>query len=603
MSAKSASDSPPVVIDLIETPPTSIGGILLRLGPGLVIAGSIVGSGELIATTATGAEAGFWLLWLILVGCLIKVFVQVEFGRYSIATGQGTMEGLNQVPGPRVPGRGNWLVWYWAVMFCAMIGQLGGIVGGVGQALTISIPLTPSGRAYNQQMDAETRYAVARAELKLATERQADSPERTKKIADLNEQIAELGPKIVAMRFATLQEQLKSRAPGAAAASDEIQRQALVVVQQRQRDFPNQPEKIFVSRKTYEPSADPTAVEVDKLLKDVGRRTTRDPLLWAAIVAVITSVLLVLGRYRFIQHASTLLVAGFTFVTILNLIMLQQHPAWAISWQNILNGLSFRLPPNPPPPADPNQALRTALATFGIIGVGASELIAYPYWCLERGYARYVGYNDKTDAWANRARGWLKVMRWDAWCSMLIYTFATIAFYLCGAAILGRIHLVPQGHEMIRTLSLMYEPVFGHFAQILFLFGAFAVLYSTFFIANAGQARMCADGFRVLGVTAKDDQTFRRTTLWLSGLFPLVCLAVYAAFPQDPKRLVLISGMMQAIMLPMLSAAALYFRYRRSDPRIMPTKLWDLFLWLSAFGMLASGGSILYLQLAKQFGW
>ena len=51
--------------------------------PGLVIAGSIVGSGELIATTATGAEAGFWLLWLIIVGCVIKVFVQVEFNQQT----------------------------------------------------------------------------------------------------------------------------------------------------------------------------------------------------------------------------------------------------------------------------------------------------------------------------------------------------------------------------------------------------------------------------------------------------------------------------------------------------------------------------------------
>ncbi len=33
----------------------------------------------------------------------------------------------------------------------------------------------------------------------------------------------------------------------------------------------------------------------------------------------------------------------------------------------------------------------TALATFGIIGVGAAELVVYPYWCLEKGYARFTG--------------------------------------------------------------------------------------------------------------------------------------------------------------------------------------------------------------------
>lgn len=66
----------------VREPPKTILGTLKELGPGLIVAGGIVGSGELIATTATGAEAGFWLMWLIIVGCVIKVFVQVEIGRY-----------------------------------------------------------------------------------------------------------------------------------------------------------------------------------------------------------------------------------------------------------------------------------------------------------------------------------------------------------------------------------------------------------------------------------------------------------------------------------------------------------------------------------------
>ena len=56
----------------LKDPPTTSLGILKQLGPGLIIAGSIVGSGELIATTAVGAEAGFVLLWLIIIGCLIN---------------------------------------------------------------------------------------------------------------------------------------------------------------------------------------------------------------------------------------------------------------------------------------------------------------------------------------------------------------------------------------------------------------------------------------------------------------------------------------------------------------------------------------------------
>jgi len=176
-----------------------------------------------------------------------------------------------------------------------------------------------------------------------------------------------------------------------------------------------------------------------------------------------------------------------------------------------------------------------------------------------------------------------------------------LAFYLLGAAILGRIHFVPAGTEMIRTLSLMYAPVFGPFTQVLFLFGAFAVLYSTFFVANAGQARMCADAMQVTGLSRKGHDAFRRNVRWLSGLFPFICLAVYCIFTA-PKELVMFSGLMQAIMLPMLSAAALYFRYRRCDGRIVPTMLWDVFLWASAIGMLVTGVWAAKEALFKYFG-
>ena len=162
----SAPDQTPDAIDpasLTKDPPTTLMGILKSLGPGLIIAGSIVGSGELIATTSTGAAAGFSLLWLIIIGCVIKVFVQVELGRYTIVTGTTTISGLASLPGPRVAGT-HLIVWYWFIMFIAIMGRLGGIVGGVGQALSISIPVTERGRTYNLYREAETQLTVLRGQ-------------------------------------------------------------------------------------------------------------------------------------------------------------------------------------------------------------------------------------------------------------------------------------------------------------------------------------------------------------------------------------------------------------------------------------------------------
>ncbi len=495
----------------VRMPPRTLFGILSQLGPGLIIAGAIVGSGELIATTKTGAQAGFWLLWLILIGCVIKVFVQIEFGRYAISSGQTTMAAMDEVPGPRLGV--NWLLWYWLVMFIASLAQLGGIVHGVGQSLAMNVPLDGS---FNRFLDAQDTWDAQAKPIR--TQLQRESPG----ISDLELQ---------------------------AAAADRL-------------GSPRPNEQMIEYFWT-------------------------DDITWAALVTAITIATLLVGRYTVIQNCSTAMVATFTAVTIFCVFAMQYHAAWAVHWSDLADGLSFRLPPV----AEGMSRwapLNTALATFGIIGVGTSELIAYPYWCLEKGYARYAGPCDPSDDWAERARGWMRVMRWDAAVSMLIYTFATVAFYLLGASVLHRSGLDPKGSHLVRTLGEMYVPVFGTWAKIFFLFGAFAVLYSTFFVATAGHTRVAADAVKVFGVGRRDEAARRWWIKAFCIFFPAFAM-ITCIFIRKPGELVLFSGVMQAVMLPMLAGATLYFRYRRCDRRIIPGRLWDLMLWLSAIGMLVAG--------------
>lgn len=129
--------SPQEIVD----PPTTMGMILRQIGPGLIIAANIVGSGELIMTTKTGAQAGIALLWLILLGCIVKVFVQLELGRFAISNGETTLTSLNRVPGPKFFGV-NWIVAFWVIMISTSTAQLGGIAGGVGQSLSLTFPIT-----------------------------------------------------------------------------------------------------------------------------------------------------------------------------------------------------------------------------------------------------------------------------------------------------------------------------------------------------------------------------------------------------------------------------------------------------------------------------
>jgi hypothetical protein len=85
--------------------------------------------------------------------------VQVELGRHTISTGKTALDALNGVPGPvfsfSVTRGGkrigaNWIVWCWIVMFVANIFLFSGIIGGLGQSLALTVPLTEKGRAYNK---------------------------------------------------------------------------------------------------------------------------------------------------------------------------------------------------------------------------------------------------------------------------------------------------------------------------------------------------------------------------------------------------------------------------------------------------------------------
>src|SRR6478609_1367136 len=129
--------------EAIAEPPKSLWSALLQIGPGIILAGSIIGSGELLLTTGLGAKYGFVFLWLILLSCAIKVFVQIELGRYAISSGQPTLTALDSLPGPRVGA--HWLVWWWFFMLLASVFQLGAMVGLVGQAIHMAFPdLSPA---------------------------------------------------------------------------------------------------------------------------------------------------------------------------------------------------------------------------------------------------------------------------------------------------------------------------------------------------------------------------------------------------------------------------------------------------------------------------
>jgi len=444
--------------DAIREPPETLWAALRQIGPGIILAGAIVGSGELLLTTSLGAEFGFTFLWLILFSCVIKVFVQIELGRYAVSSGMPTLGAFNALPGPR--WRVHWLVWWWLIMLLANITTFGAMIGGVAQAINLAIP-------------GGTEWLI-------------------EIVAPFSSRAAEL-----------------------------------------LRTHPEYP--------------------------------------WAVVTAIAAVCLLLIGGYRSIELITTLLVVGVTLVTVVCVLGLPRS-GYPIRAEDIRQGFSF---------AVPAAGIAAAFGAFGITGVGASELCMYPYWCLEKGYARFAGRATDDEEWLRRARGWLRVMYLDAWVSMAFFTTATVAFYFLGATVLHRQGLKPAKSEMIAALSEMYVPAFGDWTRFVFLIGAWAVLFKTLYVGSASNSRLTADFLSVARYLNFDSAEPRRICIRRFCVFyPTIGLVLYLTF-RDPKALVIFGGFFQAATIPVISAAAVYMRYRRTDPRLSPSVLSDACLWFA----------------------
>lgn len=430
--------------DTVRNPPSSFMGRLKFLGPGFILSASIVGSGELIATTTLGARAGFIAFWVILVSCLVKVAVQLEFGKHTILTGETAMQIFNKLPGPRL-GKGRWTTWFLFVLLLLKLVQLGGMLGS-------------------------------------------------------------------------------------------------------------------------------TAIVLNMLFNPV------PVFYWVVIAAFSVALLIYRGYYFLVEKTSLVMIAMFTVLTITSVFALTYTP-YHISWTDIVSGLTFKLPP---------EVVAVAIGAFGITGVASDEIIAYNYWCIEKGYAAYTGPRRDTPEWKSRAAGWIRVMHLDAVVAMVIYTSVTAAFYLLGSAILHNRGVIPEGNQLIETVALIYTESLGAGVRDIYLVGAFFVLYSSLFASLAAWTRMYSDIFGQLGwIDFLDVRQRGRVIAVLAWIFPIAWALTYM-FIELPVVMILFGGAVGSVMLFIIVLAAWHIKYRR--PVIIQSGLfYDVAFWISIISILLVG--------------
>jgi Mn2+/Fe2+ NRAMP family transporter len=254
--------------------------------------------------------------------------------------------------------------------------------------------------------------------------------------------------------------------------------------------------------------------------------------LWAVLVVLLTQALLWRGLYSQLEKLVTLLVGGFSLSVVVSLMLLQSTD-YRVNAAELAEGLSFSLGDQP------KLAAYAVVSLLGALGTTANELFMYPYWILEKGYAKRVGPRD-ADGWRDRARGWTRVLQIDAGCTTLLATVVTAAYFLLGSSVLHRRGVMPQGLGVVHELSAIFTESFGQWSFVIFVFGALCTLFSTVVVVVAATGRMWADVLCSMRIVSRaSEQSVRRCHRVVQTLTLAVLLFVFVVLRMPPAKLVI----------------------------------------------------------------
>jgi hypothetical protein len=102
----------------LPVPPTPQGlGWLKAVGPGVIILGVSIGSGEFLLGPATFVRHGLSLLWVVGIAVLLQTIFNTELMRYTLATGEPVFTGFMRTR----PASTFW-AWFYAVLYFLQVG-------------------------------------------------------------------------------------------------------------------------------------------------------------------------------------------------------------------------------------------------------------------------------------------------------------------------------------------------------------------------------------------------------------------------------------------------------------------------------------------------
>jgi len=291
--------------------------------------------------------------------------------------------------------------------------------------------------------------------------------------------------------------------------------------------------------------------------------------LWVILSCLITWLILLRGSYSILENILLGMVLIFSLITLFIAISMQSTSYELSINQSYQFSFSLLL------------STYTSSCSFGFTGISYGEIMAYTYWCLEKGYAQ--GNSDDI----RETKRWISTMQTDVWVTIFFITIGTLPFFFLGAGVL---HTLPQLQESLATQSFwdvdiisalqnMFSLVLGDWAKWLFIILAFFILYSTLLSGTAAFTRTITDYLISMGFILEKENTRKKLIKAIAFLVPFLSGIFYFLLP-NPITLLLIAGIWAAMGLPIVNIGAIYLSNKLSK-ELQPNSFIKSILWLS----------------------
>lgn len=219
-----------------------------------------------------------------------------------------------------------------------------------------------------------------------------------------------------------------------------------------------------------------------------------------------------------------------------------------------------------------------------LIGWGAggfASQVWYTYWVLGAGYGAAKGRDYGTSADiealknmstdnAQKIKGWCRVCYTDATIAVLIGIFATGAFLIAGAGILGPRQLAPKDANVAITLSEIFSANWGKTGAFLFLLAGAAALLSTQIGQLAGWPRLLSDCCRICLPSISKKFSWKFQYRFFLVVFFFTSMVIIYTRGYKPVLLVKAGSILDGLLLTPLQAICVAIGLFYILPKMLP---------------------------------